>query len=111
MTRQPREFHERLARALGAEASPLPRPAEMSTPLDWLALREEVRARLRSSGGRPTDPDWELTRCIRFDREHWRLLERIAETLGRDGARVSAGQVAAILLEKAIERAAKAMGA
>ena len=34
-------------------------------------------------------------------------LERLAAALGRDGAKVSAGQVAAILLEAAIEQASR----
>ena len=107
MTCRPRAFHSRIARALGATPAGPVGPATLSTPLDWLALREEVQTRLRSSGGRPTDPGWEISRCIRFDREHWTLLERLAGALGRNGARVSAGQVAAILLERAIEEASR----
>jgi len=107
MNRQPRAFHDRIARALGASSAVPVGPGTLGTPLDWLALRAEVRTRLRSSGGRPTDPEWNMTRCIRFDQKHWTLLERLADALGRDGAKVSAGQVAAILLEKAIEQAAR----
>lgn len=50
-----------------------------------------------------------MSRCIRFDKQHWAQLERLADALGRDGAKVSAGQLAAILLERAIEEAALRM--
>lgn len=109
MSRQSPDFHKRIARALGATSAFAAGPSGLGTPLDWLALGEEVRTRLRSSGGRPTDPDWDMSRCIRFDKQHWAQLERLAEALGRDGAKVSAGQLAAILLERAIEEAALRM--
>jgi hypothetical protein len=35
-------------------------------PLDLLQLRAEVAARLKSSGGRPTDPNWDVQRLVPF---------------------------------------------
>lgn len=106
MSPQKEEFHDRVARALGATRSLRIGSATLGTPLDWLALRQEVGTRLQSTGGRPTDPAWEITRSIRFDREHWQMLESISGALSESGSGASPGQVAAILLEKAIEEAA-----
>ena len=49
-------------------------PKTIGGPLDLLALREEFNQRLRSSGGRPTDPAWTVTRLVPFKEDNWTRL-------------------------------------
>jgi hypothetical protein len=76
---------------------------KISGPLDMLALREEVNRRLRSSGGRPTDPAWKVTRQVPFKEESWTRLQDIAVEVGASGRRVGPAQVAALLVERSLE--------
>ena len=101
MTRQ-HLTEEEIAGALGASrAVPLERlPAQ--GPLELLSLGREVCQRLRSGGGRPTDPTWTITRSIRFTPERWHQLEDLAKRISSPSRRVGPGQLAAILLEKAL---------
>jgi DNA-binding transcriptional MerR regulator len=64
-----------------------------------LALREEFERRLRSTGGRPSDPSWTLTRQVPFKEESWRRLQELAEAVGEGGRRVFPAQLAAVLIE------------
>lgn len=92
----------RISDALGASRTvELPtRPAQ--GPLGLLQLRAELTDRLRSSGGRPTDPDWSVRRVVPFKPDKWRELEVIAERLSRPGRTVSPAQVAAMLIERGL---------
>ncbi|HTX01405.1 MAG TPA: MerR family transcriptional regulator [Acidimicrobiales bacterium] len=64
-----------------------------------MALREEFERRLRSTGGRPSDPSWTLTRQVPFKKESWRRLQQLAEAVGDGGRRVFPAQLAAVLIE------------
>lgn len=64
-----------------------------------LALRHEFQSRLRSTGGRPSDPSWTVSRQVPFKEESWAQLKEIAERVGTDGPRVGPAQVAALLIE------------
>jgi hypothetical protein len=66
-------------------------------------LRHELGARLRSSGGRPSDPDWDLRRVIPLKQECWDQLKELAADLSGAGREISASQLAAVLLERALE--------
>jgi hypothetical protein len=90
----------RLAERLGAErVEKLPhRPKGL--PLGLLQLRAQVHDRLRSSGGRPTDPSWTVSRQVPFKPQTWEQLQRGAEELGTSERRVGAAQLAAMLLER-----------
>ncbi|MBI5480326.1 MAG: hypothetical protein HY906_15795 [Deltaproteobacteria bacterium] len=91
-----------MAEALGASrAVPLP-GLPSGGPLDLLQLRAEVVGRLRSTGGRPTDPEWDVQRLVPFREERWRQLVELARELSSADRRVSAGQLAAILIERAM---------
>lgn len=71
-------------------------------PLDLFHLRTEVERRLKSSGGRPTDPDWTMTRVVRFQPSRWEELEQLAAMLSHEGHSVSPSQLAAMLVERGL---------
>lgn len=101
---------DRIAEALGADrVLPLERLPSQG-PLDLLELRAEVRRRLRSTGGRPTDPDWDIRRLVPFRKEGWQELERLAGMCEREGQRVSPSQLAALLIERGLEGLKKSVG-
>lgn len=100
-------FEERIRQALGAsQVVPL---AELPSqgPLDLLQLRSELSRRLRSSGGRPTDPEWSVRRIVPFKNRAWQELERLAAQCGDQGQRVSPSQLAALLIERGLEELRK----
>ena len=80
-------------------------PAATQGPLDLVHLRAFVQDRLKSSGGRPTDPDWTLSRQIPFQPERWQELTELAERLSREQDKsVSPGQLAAFFVEEGLSR-------
>ncbi len=101
-----KEEKTRIADALGAS-----RVVELGTktiggPLDLLALRNEFGRRLRSTGGRPTDPDWTVTRQVPFKDTSWARLQDLANDVGATGRRVGPAQIAALLIESSLEELA-----
>src|SRR3954470_16509695 len=66
-------------------------------------LAAEVAARFRvpQGGGRPTDPSWNEQRLVRLSTTTLEQLEQLAER-----AHASPMQVAALLLERAVQSAA-----
>jgi hypothetical protein len=94
---------ERLAKGLGASRVVEVEKRSIGGPLDLLALREEFTHRLQSSGGRPTDPSWKVSRQVPFKEESWERLQDIASRVGESGRRVGPAQVAALLLESSLE--------
>lgn len=104
MARQTNE--ERIRQALGAQrVVPVNGPSQ--GPLDLLQLRAELGRRLRSSGGRPSDPEWTVRRLIPFKQEEWQELERLAVQCGHEGQRLSPNQLAAVLIERGLEELRK----
>lgn len=92
-----------IAKALGASrVVELDHPAS-GGPLDLLALRREVGERIRSTGGRPTDPAWTLARQVPFKSESWIRLQDLAEEIGTSGRRVGPAQLAALLVESGLD--------
>lgn len=96
------EFEKRVASALGAKRSIALDGLPSQGPLDLLQLRAELGRRLRSSGGRPTDPEWSVRRVIPFKEEGWRDLERLAARCRDEGQTVSPSQLAALLIERGL---------
>ncbi len=92
-----------LAKGLGAARVVEIGQRTIGGPLDMLALREEFNERLRSSGGRPTDPSWKVSRQVPFKAESWSRLQDIASEVGESGRRVGPAQVAALLIENSLE--------
>ncbi len=96
-----------LAEALGA-AEESRAPAHGGSPVAWFALRQEVAARLRSSGGRPGLPDAE-PRKVSMTQQEWDMAHALARAIAEPGFRPSAGQVAGVLLGKALRDAQVSM--
>jgi hypothetical protein len=94
---------DRIATALGADRVISLPGLPSQGPLDFLALRAEVQRRLRSTGGRPTDPDWDIRRLVPFRKEGWQQLEQLAKRCEQEGQRVSPSQLAAFLIERGLE--------
>jgi hypothetical protein len=89
---------ERIARELGAE-----RRGKVSPRAGYfgaLQLAAEVTARFRvpEGGGRATDPSWSEQRLIRLSPKTLEQLEKLG-----DQAHASPMQVAALLLERAVQ--------
>jgi DNA-binding transcriptional MerR regulator len=98
-----KEDESRIADALGASRVVELGSKTVGGPLELLALREEFNQRLRSSGGRPTDPAWTVTRLVPFKEENWTRLQDLASEIGVSGRRVGPAQVAALLIENSLE--------
>jgi hypothetical protein len=73
--------------------------AEIIASRGWF---DEYRRRLKSSGGRPTDPSWKLKRQIPFAPATWELLKELAAACSAPGQRIGPGQVAGFLLAEAV---------
>lgn len=98
---------ETIAKALGADRVVRLKGLPSQGPLDLLELRAEVQRRLRSTGGRPTDPEWDVRRLVPFRKEGWQELEHLAKRCAQEGQRVSPSQLAAVLIERSIENLKK----
>ncbi len=96
-------FEQRVASALGAQRSVPLDGLPSQGPLDLLQLRTELGRRLRSTGGRPTDPDWSLRRVIPFKKLGWQELEQLAARCSEEGQTVSPSQLAALLIERGLK--------
>ena len=92
---------DRIAKELGAE-----RRGKVSSCGGYfgaIQLAEEVATRFRTpeGGGRPTEPSWNEQRLVRLSSQTLEQLEKLAEQ-----AHASPMQVAALLLERAVQTAA-----
>lgn len=88
-------IHERVRRVLDPDIIEPVDTGRSRGPLDLMALPDEVQGRLRSTGGRRSDPTWDFTRHVPFTAEGWNVLENVAAWISTDHRMVSAGQVAA----------------
>jgi hypothetical protein len=84
---------------------PLEREGGLSAT-EVLATHSWFRQRvneLKSSGGRPTNPQWTIKRQIPMTSEIWEQLKDLAGRCGEESSvRVGAGQLASFLLEDAV---------
>ena len=99
------DMQESLTRALGASRVVPVDTSQPQGPLGLLALGEEIRSRLRSAGGRPTDPSWTARRCVPFKPDIWHRLSELARQMSTKDRKVTPAQVAAILVERGLEEA------
>ena len=65
-------------------------------------VREHLRGRLESGGGRPTVSDWRVVRKTRYSEKTWTALERLAADWSRGEISISPAQVAARIIEEAV---------
>ena len=93
----------KLGKALGADRVYALKTKMRQGPLGLLALREEITSRLLSTGGRPTDSTWALRRGIPFKPATWERLTNTAKKMSTRKRKVTAAQLAASLVERAIE--------
>ncbi len=107
MASKENRFEDRIRRALGAQRVVPLEGLPSQGPLDLLQLGAELQERLRSSGGRPTDPEWTVRRVIPLKKKGWSDLERLAENCSHQGQRVSPSQLAALLIERGLEELKK----
>jgi hypothetical protein len=104
MTKSNKEV-ERFLSAKADVVIPLEREGGLSAT-EVLATHSWFRQRvheLKSSGGRPTNPNWTIKRQIPMTAEVWEQLKRLAGSCGeQSGVRVGPGQLASFLLEDAV---------
>jgi hypothetical protein len=96
----PRVNAEQIREALGAEE--IGRIAVRGSPSTLSALRNELYAAMRSTGGRPALEGTARRPKIPMSDADWFALERLAEALGEQGLRTTPGQIAGQLLRNAI---------
>ena len=90
-----------ITKALGA--ADVVRADVHGSPIALYALRQEIEARLRSTGGRPALEGATRIQKIPLKPEDWRQLEGLAAQLSRQGVAATAGQVASIMVHKQLE--------
>ncbi len=105
MTDKPTLDMNKIAGALGAERRGSVRAG--SGPFGAAQLVAEVQARFRTPprGGRGTDPEWTERRLLPLAPGTLDRLQGLAEALREHGVAVTPLQVAALLLEKAVDDA------
>ena len=92
---------DEVAALLGAEVIEDIGPVRMD-PIGLGVLAGRIAKRLVSTGGRPTDKDWVLTRKVPMKKETWTKLEQDSKEFATQGMRVAPGQLAAIALERGL---------
>jgi hypothetical protein len=103
MKRKPKLNMDKIAKALGAERRGSVRAG--GGHFGAMQLVAEVQARFKTpvGGGRGTDPSWTEKRLLPLAPETLHRLEHLAEEITKKGTTISPLQVAALLLEHAID--------
>ena len=102
MSKQNGSLEEKIARAIGATSTKRVSDRTLGTPLSWLYLAHELKSRFVSSGGRPSDPNWDIRRTVPFRREVWEHLTSEAKAMCREGIKVGPAQLAAVIIENSV---------
>jgi len=105
MSDKPTLDMDRIASGLGAERRGKVRAT--SGPFGAAQLVAEVQARFRTPprGGRSTDPEWTERRLLPLAPDTLTRLEHLSAALREQGVTATPLQVAAILLERAVDNA------
>lgn len=94
--------YNKIAETIGASRVVPLKKLRLAGPLDWLELAQTLPNRLISSGGRPSDPNWDTKRLVPFRRKTWKQLTQEAEILSTQGRKVGPAQLAAIVIEESL---------
>lgn len=95
---------DKIARILGANRREAVQVPFYYTPAFLGQVREHLKRRLASRGGRPSVVEWNVVRKTRYSEQTWKALEDMAEKWSRGGASISPAQVAATIIEEAVGR-------
>ena len=90
-----------VAKALSAEA--VRREGVRGAPISLHALRRQLEARVRSTGGRPSLEGATKIQKIPLKPEDWVRLEELAAQLCQQGVSATAGQVASVMVHRQLE--------
>ncbi len=90
-----------LREALGASRT-FSVTAKPHGPFSVASLLDELKSRLVSRGGRPSDSAPTIRRLVPLRKQVWEDLQRQANILSSFGKHVSPGQLAAMLLERSV---------
>jgi hypothetical protein len=93
---------EVVAKALGADKV-VPSERVHGGPIGLHALRRELQARVRSTGGRPALDGATKIQKIPLKPEDWSRLEALAVHLSRQGVSATAGQVASVMVHRQLD--------
>lgn len=102
MKPKPKIDLDKVAQGLGAVREGYVYPTGGYFGAAQLVSDVQERFRAPARGGRSTDPEWTERRLIPVTPETLLRLERLAERISARGTTVTAFQVAALLLEKAV---------
>ena len=91
-----------IAKALGADEV-VPMEHVHGAPISLYALRRELQARVRSTGGRPSLDGATKIQKIPLKPEDWSRLEELAARLSRQGVSATAGQVASVMVHRQLD--------
>jgi hypothetical protein len=91
-----------IAKALSADEI-ITRPSARGAPISLYALRQELGARVRSTGGRPALEGATKIQKIPLKPEDWSRLEELAARLAQEGVSATAGQLASVIVHKQLE--------
>lgn len=102
-SKQRRIEPQRVAEALGAEGTSVVLPA-VQGPFTLFAIREALVNAIQSPRGRPAIKGATRRQKIPLREEEWNQLCQLAESLRKAGVKTTAGQLASILLHKALQQ-------
>lgn len=102
--KSPRVSPNAVAKALGGEVVGKSRQQPL-TPIGILALREQVTRLLVSSGGRPALEGSVGRQKIPLHEGDWQKLKKMAAAVATGGVKPTPGQMASLLLHRAIAEA------
>ena len=103
MKRKPKLDMNKIAKALGAERRGTVRAGSGYFGAMQLVAEAQARFQTPAGGGRGTDPSWTEKRLLPLAPATLARLEQLSAEMGKQGVKASPLQVAAMLLEHAIE--------
>ena len=103
MKRKPKLDMDKIAKTLGAERRGAVRAGGGHFGAMQLVAEVQARFQTPTGGGRGTDPSWTEKRLLPLAPATLDRLAHLSEELGKQGVKATPLQVAAMLLERAID--------